>query len=121
MLPASQTGEVEGAGQTEEEKQEAAKKERDALDKQIEEARQNYKGILVRVFQLFADALGEHVQKCGDSQSILSKDDTFYWLTGRMQEVYYNHLETIREVYGQVRTIVDVSRSIGATIVNLNQ
>lgn len=122
MLPASQTAEAEQEpGPTEEEKQEAAKKERDALDKQIEEARQTYKGILVQVFQLFASTLGEHVQKCGDSQAILSKDDTYYWLTGRMQEVYYNHLETIREIYGQVRSIVDVAQSIGSTIVNLNQ
>lgn len=118
MMLTSQTAEDE---RSEEEKKESAKKEREALDKQIDEAREFYKGILIQVTQLFVSLLSDHIRKCEQSQVSLLKDDTYRWLTGRLQEVYYNNIGAFREIYDQVRAIIDISPSIGSTIANLNQ
>lgn len=116
MLPVSQSQ----ASSNDDQKKDAAKKERELLDNKVEEARFVYKQLVLHVFRLFATILDDHINTCAKFNASFM-NTTYRWLTGRMQEIYYNQIESVLEFYDEIMALVEKTPSIGAVIVNLNR
>lgn len=90
------------------------------LDEEIEKARSSYRSLIIQVFKMFANILGDHIRE-REQSNVSFMDNRFQIMTGRMQQVYYNHYEYIRSVYPEIKAIIDGIPSIGNSIINLNQ
>lgn len=90
------------------------------LDEKIQKARQAHHILVVQVFEQFANILGDHIRQ-REMSNTSYMDDWFRIITGRMQQVYYNHYESTQDFYKEIKEIVDRVPSIGNSIINLNQ
>jgi hypothetical protein len=99
---------------------EEARKEQELLDNKIEEARFAYKQLVLHTFRLFANVLDDHINTCAKFNASYM-NATYRWLTGRMQEFYYTHIDSILVYFDEIKAIVEKTPSIGSMIINLNQ
>uniref|UniRef100_A0A6G1SGB3 Nuclear cap-binding protein subunit 1 n=1 Tax=Aceria tosichella TaxID=561515 RepID=A0A6G1SGB3_9ACAR len=115
MLPASQS-----QASNDDNKKEAARKEKELLHDKIEEARFAYKQLVLHVFRLFATVLEDHINTCAKFNASIM-NPTYRWLTGRMQEVYYNQIDSVLEFYDEIKSLIEKTPSVSTVIVNLNR
>lgn len=90
------------------------------LDERIRNARNAHNNLILHVFQLFANALSQYLQQRELGRDCYL-DNWFRWVTGRMQEVYYSHYDTIIPMYDELTTIVNRTQFIVDSIMNLNR
>lgn len=90
------------------------------FDEKITKAQSAYRSLIILVFEKFATILGNHIREKEISNTSYM-DEYFRILTGRMQQVYYNHYDYTRSLYDEIRMIIDKTPSIGNSIINLNQ
>lgn len=107
-------------GASDEQKEQALREELEKLDLQVDIARDAFKELILHVFTMFASILGDHIRRC-ESAKTSFMDCTYHWLVGRMQEFYYNNLDSTRDFVDEIRKIVDATPSIVCMIFNLNQ
>lgn len=91
-----------------------------SADDKITEAKLEFSNLALEIFRMFSGVLQEHISRC-EAANKLYMDDWFRFVSGRMQQFYYNNYNSLMEKYDEIKVIVDSTPSIGSTIVNLNQ
>lgn len=91
--------------------------DRTVLDAKIVKAKNQSQELILQVFGMFAEILGDHIRKCEVSNASYM-DDWFRLITGRMQQVYYKHYSVTSSLYDELKTIIDRTPSIGNSIIN---
>lgn len=94
-------------------------KKKAEFNAKIEAGKKELEGLLMLIFRLFAETISEHIRRCEQANKSFV-DDTLRWLTGRMQQIYYNNYETTCELCDKIKDIVDTVPLLGQTIINLN-
>lgn len=83
----------------------AMKKETDTeIDNRIFGAEKELKDLLLRIFKMFSSLLGDYIRSC-ESAGTNHMDNWFRWISGRMQQIYYNHHELTLPIHEQIREI----------------
>lgn len=87
-------------------------------DAKIERFRSLLNTIVLDIYKMFADTLGDHIRRCEENGTSYI-DNYFRWMIGRMQQFYFEHYESLQCKLGDIKNIIDQTPSIGNCILNL--
>lgn len=76
------------------------------LQARLDVAKLNLNKLLMQVFNMFGESITDHMRQC-ETNGLDHKDKWYKWITGRMQQLYYNHYDTIQRQEDILKIITD--------------
>lgn len=117
-LPPKEDGDNDVEMKQEDEPDLSSKKEE--LDAKVQRLESFLDQLLLSVFSMFYDTLRDHKRKCEENGTSFM-DNFFRYLTGRMQQFYFEHYDLLQWKFAEIQEIIGAEPSISSSILNLRE